>query len=504
VTALTTKGLSKSFGGAVALRGVDLVVEEGEVHGLVGRNGSGKSTLIKVLAGYHAPDPGGELEVGGRTVPLPVNPAKTRDLGLHFIHQDLGLIPTLSITENMRVGRFQTRRGRRISWRRERAVVRAALARFGMDVNPEAPVSSLTSVERALLAIARALDGVRRQDGGEVLLLDEPTPYLSRDAVEYLFAAMRQIASAGTAVVFVSHRLDEIKAVTDRVSVLRDGELIGTVETAGTAESELIGMILGRSLDDLYPTQGGAEGDPWMAVEGLAGRTVRNLSLDVRRGEILGLTGLIGMGHEEVPYLLVGAGSARAGVLRVPQRTTEMSKITPRTARELGIALLPADRQGASGVASRTVAENVSLPVLGTYFHRGVLRHRSRDAAIAGLLATYGVRPALPDAKLGELSGGNQQKALLAKWLQCEPELLLLHEPTQGVDVGAKKEIFGHIRAMADHGSSVVISSSEYEDLAHLCSRIAVFRHGRVATVLSGQGLSEERIVEQCYRTSAR
>jgi ribose transport system ATP-binding protein len=503
-TALATAGLSKSFGGAVALRGVEFVVQRGEVHGLVGRNGSGKSTLIKVLAGYHAPDPGGELRVGDKAISLPVSATKTRELGLHFIHQDLGLIPRLSVTENMRVGRFRTGRAGRISWRRERAVVSAALMRFGLDVSPRAPVSSLTSVERALLAIARALEDVRDRGGGGVLLLDEPTAYLSRDAVERLFAALRQVAREGTAVVFVSHRLDEIKQLTDRVSVLRDGELIGTVETAGTAEDELIGMILGRSLQDLYPDHGGAAGDPWLAVERLSGRTARDVSLEVRRGEILGLTGLIGMGHEEVPYLLVGAHPARAGVLRFDGRATRASSITPRAARALGIVLLPADRQGASGVASRTVAENVALPVLATFVRRGVLRRRPRDAAVARLLAAYGVRPALPGAKLGELSGGNQQKALLAKWLQCEPRLLLLHEPTQGVDVGAKKEIFGHIRAIADKGSSVVISSCEYEDLAHLCTRVAVFRHGRAAMVLSGQDLSEERIVEQCFRTSER
>jgi ribose transport system ATP-binding protein len=504
-TALAAKRLSKSFGGTVALRDVDFAVREGEIHGVVGRNGSGKSTLIKILAGYHAPDPPhGELLVRGARVALPLNPASTRELGLHFIHQDLGLLPNLSVTENMRVGQYRTGPAGKISWRRERAAVRAALAAFGLDLNVDAPVSSLTSVERALLAIARALGELRGRGRGGVLVLDEPTAYLSGDAVDRLFSAIREVARAGTAVIFVSHRLDEIRILTDRVSVLRDGELIGTVDTFDIAEAELISMMLGRSLDDLYPDPHAGETDTWMAVERLSGTTAKDVSLDLRRGEILGLTGLIGMGHEEVPYLLVGAEPATSGTIRSDRRTLDVKRMTPRAARELGMALLPADRQHASGVGGLTVAENVSLPVLGTYFCGGRLRHRRRDAAVARLLAAYGVRPARPDAKLGELSGGNQQKALLAKWLQRAPELLLVHEPTLGVDVGAKKEVFAQIRAVASGGSCVVISSTEYEDLAHLCTRVVVFRQGRVVAVLSGQELSEERIVERCYRTSVR
>ncbi|MEA2386598.1 MAG: ribose transport system ATP-binding protein [Thermoleophilaceae bacterium] len=498
--ALAIKGLSKAFGGAVALRDVDFAVDRGEVHGLLGSNGSGKSTLIKVLAGYHEPDPGAELTIAGRPVSLPLDPAKTRQLGLHFIHQDLGLIPGLSVTENMRVGQFRTNRAGKISWRRERAAVSAALERVGLDVSPSARVSSLTPADRALLAIARVFDEMRGDTPDGVLFLDEPTAYLSADGVERLFAGLRQVASGGMAVVLVTHRLDEVKALTERVSVLRDGKLVATAATADHTEASLIQLILGRSLDDLYPSDDGTEGNTWMTVEHLSGRTTQELSLDFRRGEILGLTGLLGMGHEEVPYLLIGAQRATNGTLRMDETSTEISGMSPRRAKAIGVVLVPADRQGAGCVASLTTADNVSLPVLGEYFRRGALRRQPRDAAVAGLLSAYAVRPVQPGRKLGELSGGNQQKAVLAKWLQCEPSLLLLHEPTQGVDVGAKKEIFAHVKAVANSGASVVISSSEYEDLAHLCSRVAVFRHGRVVSVLSGGDLSKERIIEQCYR----
>jgi ribose transport system ATP-binding protein len=332
-----------------------------------------------------------------------------------------------------------------------------------------------------------------------VLFLDEPTAYLSADGVERLFGGLRQVASSGTAVVLVSHRLDEVKALTERVSVLRDGQLVATAATADHTEASLIEMILGRSLEDLYPGDDGAEGDTWMSVDGLSGRTTQELSLEVRRGEILGLTGLLGMGHEEVPYLLIGAQRARAGTLRMDENSTEISAMTPRRAKDLGVVLVPADRQGAGCVASLTTADNVSLPILGEYFRRGALRRQPRDVAVSRLLSAYAVRPVQPARKLGELSGGNQQKAVLAKWLQCDPSLLLLHEPTQGVDVGAKKDIFAHVKTVANSGASVVISSSEYEDLAHLCSRVAVLRHGRVVSVLSGRDLSKERIIEQCY-----
>jgi ribose transport system ATP-binding protein len=500
---LVAERFSKSFGGTAALRGVDLAVDPGEIHGLVGRNGSGKSTLIKLLAGYHAPDsPDARLTLRDRPVPLPVDPAKTRELGLHFIHQDLGLVPTLSVMENMRVRHYGAGLLGWISWRRERAAVRAALREFGLDASPDTQVSSLSSVERALLAIARALTELRGDGRSGVLVLDEPTAYLSRDAVERLFQAIQSVARRGTAVIFVSHRLDEITRLTDRVSVLRDGTLIGTVDTARTAEADLIEMILGRSLDDLYPDHHAAEAETWMSVERLSGRVVTDVALDLRQGEILGLTGLVGMGHEEVPYLLVGASRPSLGVLRTGDRVLQVERLTPRAARGLGMALLPGDRQNGSGVGALTVGDNVSLPVLSTYFRRGVLRHRRRDASVTGLLETYGVRPARPEMRLDELSGGNQQKALLAKWLQCAPALLLLDEPTQGVDVGAKKDIFAHISAVAEAGTAVVISSSEYEDLARLCDRVAVFRKGRVAAVLRGADLTEERIVEQSYRTA--
>jgi ribose transport system ATP-binding protein len=501
--ALEAIRLSKSFGGVTVLDAVSFALAPGEILGLVGCNGSGKSTLIKILSGYHEPDPGGVLKIAGREVTFPLAPGQAHRLGLSFVHQDLGLVPRLTVLENMRVGRFQTAAGWRIQWRREREAVRAALERFGLSIAPDTPVSDLPAVDRALVAIIRAVGDVEGQGGG-VLVLDEPTAYLPRDGVDRLFRAVRQVAAAGTSVIFVSHHLEEITALTTRIAVVRDGALVGIVPTAQASEAQLIELILGRKLEESYPHVPSSLTEVRLAVEHLSGHVARDVSFQVRRGEVLGLTGLVGMGHEEVPYLLFGAAHAVGGTMRIGDATLPAADMSPRQAVQSGIALLPADRQHASGVSSLTLKENVTLPVLDTFYHGGLLRQYREIAHAAGLIRTYDVRPPILTRRLETLSGGNQQKALLAKWLQRRPPVLLLHEPTQGVDVGARREIFAQIRQAAAGGSAVVLCSTEYEDLAHMCDRVLVFRYGRMVAEISGETLTEDRIVEQCYATEAR
>jgi ribose transport system ATP-binding protein len=485
-----------------ALQDVSLQIRRGEIHGLVGRNGSGKSTLIKVLAGFHAPEPGGSLTVGSQTVHLPVPPGAARRLALSFVHQDLGLIPSLSILENLRVTRYQPGFARHIDWSQERARVRRALERFHLDLDIERPVSTLTPVERALIAIARAVSDASSQEGG-VIVLDEPTSYLPANEVAALFAAMRRVAEAGTAVIFVSHRLEEVKAITDRVTVLRDGRVVGTVDTPQVSEAQLIKMILGREIEQLYPEVDPHPGDVVLAARGLRGQVVAGLDFEVHKGEIVGLAGLVGMGQNEVPYLLFGATRARRGEIVLAGRAMAAASLTPGHAAAAGLALVPGDRLGASGVGHLTVRDNVSLPVLGMFFSHGLLSARREHEHVAKLLRSHGVRPPSPDRLLSTLSGGNQQKALLAKWLQLDPAVFLLDEPAQGVDIGARKEIFARMRAAADGGTSIVMASSDFEDLAHVCDRVLVFRHGRLASELAGEALTEDRLIEQCYRSAA-
>ncbi len=497
--------VSKSFAGRQVLRSVDLDLRAGEVHGLLGQNGSGKSTLIKVLSGYHAPaaDAAGEvpqLEVRGEAVGLPLTSAAATGLGLAFVHQELPTTASATVLENVRVGRFETAAGWRIRWGRERARVRAELAEFGLDLDPDQLVAELSAVDRALLAILRALGGLPTDRPG-LLVLDEPTAYLPRDGVERVFAAIRSVAGRGHAVLLVTHRLEEIFDIADHVSVIRDGALVLTAETAATTEAGLIEAILGFALEELYPGQVESRGDVLLATERMSAPGLEPWDFALRRGEVVGLTGLIGAGFEQIPYLLFGARPLRSGQIQVGEQAyTAQQQLSCRKAIGHGMALLPADRRAAGGVLGASVQENVTLPTLGSFFRGGRLRAGAERDRVQGLLEAFDVRPPTPGAPLGTLSGGNQQKALLAKWFEVKPRVLVLHEPTQGVDVGARRHIFRVIHDAAVGGAGVIVASSEYEDLAHLCTRAQVFRKGRMVSELHGPALTADRLVEQAMR----
>jgi ribose transport system ATP-binding protein len=500
VPALEVRNLSKHFGGARALDGVSLTVLPGEVHGLLGENGSGKSTLIKVLAGYHAPDTG-ELHVRGEEVKLPLPPGRFRELGLSFVHQDLGLIPSLSVVENLRIAEHD-RIGRPwfVSWRDERRRARAVFDRHGVSLRPEAKVAALSPMERALLAIVRAVEGLPDRRG--VLVLDEPTVFLPKTGTEQLFDLVRDIAAAGSSIVFVSHDLDEVHEITDRVTVLRDGRVVGTVVTRETTKARLVQMIVGRDLEELQAERHDLRRERVStSVDGLRGGRLRDVSLELHRGEVLGVTGLAGSGFEDLPYLLYGARPAEAGTLRLEGRELDLTALTPAQALRAGVALLPGDRQRDGAVGSLSVTDNVTLQKLDDYYAAAALQRRRMVADARALCREFDVRPANPRVTYSSLSGGNQQKAMLAKWLQLKPDLLLLHEPTQGVDVGARQQIFGMVREAAAGGASVLCASSDYEQLALLCDRVLIFGLGIVVRELVGDAATKERITEQAYNS---
>jgi ribose transport system ATP-binding protein len=501
-TLFSARGLSKTFGSRTVLRDFAMDIAPGEIHGLLGQNGSGKSTVVKILAGYHAPDPGGSLTLRGEPVAFPIRPSDPRRLGMSFVHQDLGMIETASVLENVRIGRYRAGVAWHVSWRSERAVVRDALRRFGLALDPDELVRPLPAVEQALLAIVRALDEVQHVEHG-LLVLDEPTAYLPRDGVERLFAAVRDVASSGFGVVFVSHRLEEVRNLTDHVSILRDGELVEQTTTESLTESALIERILGFELEALYPEPHESEAERALSIRDLSGGSIRDFSLDVKRGEIIGITGLLGMGYEEIPYLLFGARSADSGTLDVAGRTYDLSSLTPHKALGLGLALLPGNRAREGGVGTASTGENVSLTSLPAFFERGVLRLGRLARWTEALLQRSEVRPREPGQPFGTLSGGNQQKALVGKWFATEPTIFILHEPTQGVDVGARKQIFEKISEAAQGGTAFLLASAEYEDLAHLCDRVLVVRDGRVISELHGAGLTPARIMQQCFRVDA-
>lgn len=503
---LSLRNLVKTFGGAHALRGVSLDVMPGEVHGLLGKNGSGKSTLVKILAGFHTPDPGGTLRFNGEAVALPLSPGDFRRIGMSFVHQNLGLVPSLTVLENLRFAELTTRRTLRIDWRAEQRATREALARFGLSLDPGERIDRLTPVERALLAIVRAFEEIRHASEATgkpgLLLLDEPTPFLPREGVEQLFGLIRSITAGGSSVVFISHDIDEVLQITDRMTVLRDGEVAGELTTAEATRDQVVEMIVGRRLARevrRHPARDLAA--PIFArLEAVGGRMLEPSTIEIRRGEVLGLTGLIGSGYEEIPYLVFGARPVRCGTISIEGGPPlDLAAMTPARAIGMDFALLPGDRQGASGVDSLKIVDNLFLPDIDRFFGRGRLDNAGMVREARALGTAYEVRPNDPHLKLSALSGGNAQKVLVARWMNRTPKLLLLDEPTQGVDVGTRQQLSATIRAAAAKGMSIVCASSDAEQLADICDRVLIFARGRVCDEIAGDGLTKESIAAACY-----
>lgn len=504
---LEARHCSKRFGGTLALDDVSLSIDSGKVHGLVGHNGSGKSTLIKILGGYHAPEPGAELMIDGIAVRLPLAPGRFRSLGMAFVHQDPGLIASLSVVENLRIGAIAQQRLKPIHWADEVKRCEALLSEFGLSCDPRAAVETLRPWQRPMLAIIRAVDEIRHLQGENgprrgILVLDEPTSNLADSNVDQLFDMVRRVQSAGFGVLFVSHDLDEILAVTDHVTVLRDGRVVGTGPTAGFTRDDLVRLIVGHDISPpavRAPEQ--RRTDHLTEVRALTGPGARDVNLSIAPGEILGASGLIGSGFAEIGPMLIGSLPAWTGKLRIGTATINLAGLTPAVAIAAGISYVPGERLREGCIGELTVAENVSLPVLRRFFRRGWLRQRAIDGHSRVQLNRFGVRPPDPTLPLEALSGGNQQKVLLAKWLQLEPRLLILQEPTQGVDIGAREQIFAIIRAFAARGGAVLCLSGDHEQLAMLCDRVLIFRRGRIAAELVGPDVTKDRIAHECLRS---
>jgi ribose transport system ATP-binding protein len=501
VPALTITHLSKRFGSSLVLNDVALEVKPGEVHGLLGQNGSGKSTLIKILAGFHDPEPGAELMMYGEPVALPMAAGSARKLGVAFVHQHLGLVPTLTVLENLLIGDIASKTRWRLDWRREEARAREIFGRFGLSIDPTSRIADLPQVERALVAIVRAFEDIRTASnrGQGVLILDEPTPFLPKVGVDKLFDLVRNIVKEGAAVIFVSHDIDEIREITDRATVLRDGNLAGTLASRGAPADQFIELIIGRRVS-LYKTAVKDLRTLPVAVSArdVTGEILRDVSFDIHRGEILGLTGLIGSGFDEMPYALYGARPAKAGAVEIDGTTHPLAKMSPPAALEARLALLPSDRLGAAGVGNLTIAENMLLPILQDFFRWFRLDWSEMTGRAKVLGQQYDVRPNRPSQTLSSLSGGNAQKVLMAKWLQTTPLLLMLDEPTQGVDVGARQQLFAALDHAATAGTSILIASTDYEQLAQICDRVLIFARGQIVDVLEGAAVSKDAIAERC------
>lgn len=499
---LNVQNASKTFNGIRVLDGVSFTQRAGEVCALIGQNGSGKSTLIKILSGFHAADPGIAIQMGRRDITGDLSAGAGRT-GMAFIHQDLALVPSMTIVENLRINRFRTGLAGRIRWKDERATVRAALDEVDLDVSPDTRVGDLPMTERALVTIARGLSEIA--DSGSdhddrLLVLDEPTAYLPHAGVERLFAVIRGLAADGTSILFVSHRLDEVLANCERVLVLRNGRLVADEPVPGHTGHSLVELMLGQPAEGMYPDRALTDSAPWIEVHELAGRYADGVSFAAGSGEIVGFVGLPGGGYDEIPYLLTGATPARGGRIEIRGSSREAAGLTPNSALQFGVAMLPADRKRSGGALTLTAGENMTLPTLGRFVRwRTVLRSRAERQTVVGQMQRFDVRPQRSDLSLALMSGGNQQKVLLAKWIMAGPQVLALHEPTQGVDIGAKREVFAHLVTLASQGTVVLISSVEYEDLAHLCERVHVVAGGRIVRTLSGAKLTAREVAASVY-----
>jgi ribose transport system ATP-binding protein len=484
---LAVHGLECEFGATRALRGVDLTVYAGEVLALLGENGAGKSTLIKILAGVQRPT-AGVIRLGSDVFPHGLSPDQARAHGLAFVHQDLGLLESLSVAENIaHVTGFKSSRGF-ISWRRQMQLARDLLARWGIDIDPATPVHRLEAAQRSLVAVARAV-----ATNARVIVLDEPTASLPRHDVELLYGAVERLRRGGVAVVYVTHRLGEVARLADRAAVLRDGDLVGTVKVAETTEREIVEMIVGAKLEHQRPERA-APGDGLLELRDLAGEGAESVSLTLRRGEILALVGLVGAGHRAVGRMVVGAEPATAGEIRLSGRPYRPR--TPREAQRQGVVYVPGDRHAEASFPSLDSGTNFSLRDRLTTVFASMRKERS---AAGRVFAEWGVVPAAPDRTFATLSGGNQQKVVLAKWMTPRPEVLVAEEPTAGIDIATKGAIYDRLAEAARSGSGVLLLSSDADEVAVIADRAIVFAHGRPRTELSGAALTAGRIAQECY-----
>lgn len=499
--AISIARVSKTFWPKTVLHPFELNLAPGEIHALLGQNGSGKSTLIKILGGYHSPDPGsGEVHIAGK--PLVFGSTKSaHELGLRVVHQDLGLVAESSVLDNLAIGAgFPTRLGtiRRLQSRREAA---EALAAVGLDISPTKPVGELSAAQRTGVAVARALS----RNGGQVtvLILDEPTATLPAREVAHLHEMVKTAASQGVAILYVTHHLDEVFRLADRVSVLRDGHLVLNRNVADTPREDLIHALVGGVVEPVRRESSDAPSDriqPVMTVSGLRGDKLEGVNFEVRPGEIVGVYGLTGSGRESLLGTIFGAKERDGGEVRVDGA---LLAARPASSIETGIAYLAPDRKRGGGLMEMTAAENLTLPSMRGFFRGGYLRVKDELVESRQWMNRLSVRPeGAMKAPLASFSGGNQQKILIGKWIRLSPRVMLLDEPTQGVDVGAKAQLHRHIIEASISGTAVVISSTDAEEIATVCDRVLIIRSGVITEQLTGSDISVSELDRRVLRSN--
>ena len=483
---LELAGIRKTWPGVVALDGVDFDLRAGEVHALVGENGAGKSTLMKALSGAERPD-AGTLRLGGELVEL-TGPRDALDRGIHLIYQEFNLVPEMTCAENIFLGREPMLGLGLVDRRRMEYQAAEVMAQLGLTVAPSTKVATLSVAEQQMLEIARALSARTR-----VLAMDEPSATLTEREIVRLFAVIRGLKQQGVGIIYISHRLDEVFALADRVTVLRDGRKVWTGPTAELTRDDIVRKMVGRELAEEFPARHSQPGEELLRVADLTGARYRDVSFTLRRGEILGIAGLVGAGRTEVLMGLIGAPPPRAGTIHLQGRA--IAPRDPRHALDLGIGLLTEDRKQLGIIPERPVRENLSLSALREFLRLGCVRRGLERQATDRKMDELRVRGAGPETAIKNLSGGNQQKVLLGRLLLTGAQVLLFDEPTRGIDVGAKAEIYALLDQLAQRGVGIVMVSSELPEVLHLSDRVLVMHEGRMAGILERGAATPERVM---------
>ncbi len=481
------RGIDKSFPGVHALQDVSLSLDKGEVVALVGENGAGKSTLIKILGGAYHPD-GGDIVLDGDAIQIP-SPASAQAAGISIIYQEFNLVPDLTVRENIFLGRERTRAGF-VRAAQEHGEALELFAKIGIAIDPNARCRDLTVAQQQTVEIAKALSVNAR-----IIVMDEPTAALTSQEVEHLFAIIADLKARDIGVIYISHRLDEIFEVADRVMVLRDGAHVGTEPVSNVTREKLIEMMVGRSLESEFPKHAATPGDERLRVENLSlGKTVKDVSFSVRAGEILGFAGLVGAGRTETMRIVFGADRPEKGRILVNGEESNIS--SPRDAIKSRICLLTEDRKGQGLILSHTVRENFGLPNLGRFKKWIFLDQRKEKAECKGYIDSLSIKVSGQEQLTADLSGGNQQKVVLAKWLAQDADIIIFDEPTRGIDVGAKYEIYLLMNRLVAAGKAIIMISSELPEILGMSDRIIVMHEGKVkGEITDVAGTNQEDIL---------
>lgn len=495
---LKVEGICKSFAGTEVLHDVTFGVDAGQIHALIGENGAGKSTLMNIIGGIHQPDKGA-IYLKGQPVSF-ADPLQAMSSGISIVHQELSLVPNLSVglnifsygQKNSLVNREKVNRLGFINWKQLYADTGELFAHIGIDIDPTVLVSQLSVGMQQLVEIAKALSFDAR-----VLILDEPTSALSEKEIERLFAVIRDLVTRReVAIVFISHKLEEVFTISDQISVLRDGYMVGTVKTKEATQAQIIQMMVGRHIEDMYPPKSTGISNVMFAVEGLSRPPYfQDVSFWLRRGEILGFAGLVGSGRTEVARAIFGADKIQAGKISLEGKEVRIR--SPRQAIQQGICYLTEDRKSLGLFLKMTLRDNIVASSLGRFVSRlGLLKRRLIREVAMKYVDDMQIRPRNDEVDIISLSGGNQQKALLAKWICAQPKVLIADEPTRGVDVGAKAKLHSDLRKMAEDGVGVILISSELPEVLGLSDRVAVFREGHLAAILEGEMVTQEEVMK--------